>query len=177
MTHICSTCLQKIYLLTLFFLHHTELNKNSRAEFGGGFCEKSAPFSEMENRSPIYQHECGKINRTYMKSWNAWRKEDMFSTKTLHKPRDSAMMSRQRRKALVSAARNRVGMSLCLLARLFGILHSYVREILPEEGITYQKRSKAPEVNPGQLKTQSQPRRLARGRLKFSLGTEVIMDH
>ena len=93
------------------------------------------------------------------------------------KCRPVVKMPRQKRRALVSAARHRVGVSLRILARRFGISPSYVKKILTEEGIGYRKRRKTPTATPQQKKTQkTRIRKLTRSTLTSQKDLEVVMD-
>ena len=86
-------------------------------------------------------------------------------------------MSTVKRKMLVRAACAKVGVSLRVLARRYGISKSYVQKIINEEGMVYRKRSKAPLVTASQEKTQKRRiRRLARGALRAKENTDVVID-
>ena len=83
----------------------------------------------------------------------------------------------QKKRLLLKAAKGRVGASLRVLARRFGVSHQYVAKILQKNNIKYKKRIKAPEVTPEQKKRQkTRIRRLARGSLSRSTELEVVMD-
>ena len=86
-------------------------------------------------------------------------------------------MNAQKKRLLLKAAEGRVGASLRVLARRFGVSHQYVAKILKESGLKYKKRVKVPETTPEQRKRQkSRLRRLVRGPLSPVTDCDVIMD-
>ena len=76
----------------------------------------------------------------------------------------------QKKRLLLKAAKGRVGASLRVLARRFGVSHQYVAKILQKNNIKYKKRIKAPEVTPEQKKRQ-------KTRIKTAGPWVVIQEH
>ena len=114
---------------------------------------------------------------TYNIIRNLETRGDVTHASTGKSCRPVVKMLRQKRRALVLAARHRVGVSTRLLARRFGISQSYVRKILAEEGLKYRTRTKAPSTTPEQRKSQKiRIRRLASEVLNTDADLEVVMD-
>ena len=86
-------------------------------------------------------------------------------------------MDARKKASLLKATINKVGVSVRLLARRFGISKSYVSKVLKEGGIAYRRRSKAPSTTSKQaMKQRRCVRRLSRTSLRACEEVEVVMD-
>ena len=91
--------------------------------------------------------------------------------------RKATKMGGEKKRRLLKAAKGKVGASLRVLARRFGVSFQYVAKILKEHNIKYRKRTKIPLVTPEQQKRQKTPiRRLSRGRFSAGRDLDVVMD-
>ena len=87
------------------------------------------------------------------------------------------LMNARKRKVLVRTAHAKVGVSLCVLARRYGINKFFVEKMIKEEGLAYQKRCMAPLVAFNHAETQKRGiRRLARGTMRAKENLDVAMD-
>ena len=86
-------------------------------------------------------------------------------------------MTEEKKRKVIRAVKNKVGVSQRLLARRFGCSRSLIQKVLKEADITYKRRQKAPKVTLKQAMVQkTRIRNLPRGPLCASKPVDVVMD-
>ena len=86
-------------------------------------------------------------------------------------------MTEEKKRKVIRAVKNKVGVSQRLLARRFGCSRSLIQKVLKEADITYKRRQKAPKVTLKQAMVQkTRIRNLSRGPLCASKPVDVVMD-